>query len=144
MQEREKRPGRIDGEIVFAEKWARWQGYWYHSLTAFKIIAAGSIPVILTISKPEDSGRMWAGILGGMVAVMEALRSTFELEKRWTSKRLECEALKRERCLYEGRAGIYAKAEDPDALLIERTEAFIEERIAATLKTCHRAPRKSN
>src|SRR5437879_11521571 len=121
-----KLPGRIESEIAFCEQWARRQGYLYQSLTAFKIIAAASIPVILTLSKPGDSGRLWAGVLGGMVAVMEALRSTFELEKRWIQKRLECEALKSEETLYRARAGTYAKVDNPDVLLVERTEMLID------------------
>jgi hypothetical protein len=58
---------------------------------------------------------------------------------------LECEALKREASLYRERADVYAKTESPDALLVERTEAIIWNRIKAWAESSpvNRAERKN-
>jgi hypothetical protein len=58
-------PGRIEGEIAFAEKRAVRQGALFYRLTVFKVVAAGSIPVILSITI-KDSARVWSGVLAAL------------------------------------------------------------------------------
>jgi hypothetical protein len=123
-------PGRIEGEIAFTEKWAIRQGALFYGLTVFKILAAGSIPLILAIMEKEPA-KIWSGILGGLVAIVETFTTSFSLKQRFMQKRLECEALKTEESLYRNRAGAYARAESPDVLLVERTEGIIAKRIQA-------------
>jgi len=123
-------PGRIEGEIAFTERWANIQGSLFYGLTGFKIVAAASIPIILSVVS-TDSARLWAGVTGGLVAIVETFTVSFSLKDRFAQKRLECEALKQERWLYLGRAGVYAETETPEKLLVERVEAIIEKRIKA-------------
>jgi hypothetical protein len=129
-------PGRIEPEIAFTERWAVRQGAIYYSLTIFKIVAAASIPVILS-AMPGDSARISSGILGGLVAITETFTTSFSLKQRFIQKRLECEALKREASLYRGRTGAYAKTESADALLVERTEEIIKKRTDAWANDGH-------
>jgi hypothetical protein len=123
-------PGRIEGEIAFTERWARIQGALFYWLTGFKVVASGSIPVILSIV-PQEPARRWSGILGGLVAIVETFTASFSLKQRFVQKRLECEALRSEVWLYRNRAGVYARTESPDVLLVERTEEIIARRIRA-------------
>ncbi len=122
-------PGRIEGEIAFTEKWAKRQGTLFYLLAVFKVVAAGSIPVIL--SMPIRGAKIWSGILGGLVAIVETFTTSISLKQRFIQKRLECEALKSEKSLYLNLAGIYARVESPDKTLVERTEEIIGRRIKA-------------
>jgi hypothetical protein len=109
----------------------------------FKVVAAGSIPVILSITI-KDSARVWSGVLSGLIAIVETFTTSFSLKQRFIQKRLECEALGREVSLYRSRAGVYARAESPDILLVDRTEDIIEKRIKACAESApvDRAERK--
>ena len=60
-------PGRIDAEIAFTERWANIQGSLFYGLTGFKVVAAASIPIILSLVS-TDSARLWAGVMGGLVS----------------------------------------------------------------------------
>src|SRR6266853_4815223 len=137
-------PGRIEDEIAFTERWASIQGALFYGLTVFKVVAAGSIPVILSLEMFKDSARILPGVLGGLVAIVETFTSSFSLKQRLIQKRMECEALKREASLYRNRAGLYAKTESPDVLLVDRTEEIIEKRIKAWAESApvNRAERK--
>jgi hypothetical protein len=68
-------PGRIEDEIAFTEKWANRQGNLFYGLAVFKVVAAASIPVILSIDM--RGAKIWSGILGGLVAIVETFTTSY-------------------------------------------------------------------
>jgi Protein of unknown function (DUF4231) len=87
------------------------------------ISAAAVIPVIAKISGMSS---VTAG-LGVFIVVLEGLQQLNQYHSNWISYRSTCEALKHEKFLYLGKAGLYATANDPHALLAERIESLVSQ-----------------
>ena len=51
--------------------------------------------------------------LGTLIVILEGLQQLYQYHSNWISDRSTCEALKHEKFLYLGKAGIYAAANDP-------------------------------
>ena len=104
-----------DGKSLANQKSFRW-------IKVAEIIAAAIIPFLAGFQL-----RHWAwitGLLGVLVTVLEGLLHLFQYQQNWTNYRSTCEALKHEKFLYLGKAGPYAGAGDPHALLAERVESI--------------------
>jgi hypothetical protein len=65
------------------------------------------------------------GALGVLVVILEGLQHLNQFQRHWISYRSTCEDLKHEKYLYFGKAGPYAAAPDPHALLAERIETLV-------------------
>jgi hypothetical protein len=107
---------------------------WYdrksgYNQKAFKLLkictisAAAIIPVVAGIKAPS-----WvtAG-LGVFIVILEGMQQLNQYHSNWISYRSTCEALKHEKFLYLGKAGPYAAANDPHALLAERIESLVSQ-----------------
>jgi hypothetical protein len=94
-------------------------------LKAVTIISAAVIPVLTTAHIGHGSEIVAA--LGVLIAVVEGLQQMNQYQTNWTSYRLTGEALKHEKFLYFAKAGPYAGAENPAALLAERVESLISQ-----------------
>lgn len=107
---------------------------WYDSKSgsnqrAFKllkictIVAAALVPALAGISVLH-----WAtAALGVFIVVVEGLQQLYQFQSNWIAYRSTCEALKHEKFLYLAKAGIYASANDPHALLAERIESLVSQ-----------------
>lgn len=95
----------------------------FKSLKIGTISAAAFIPVLANIN-----GMSWvtAG-LGVLIVILEGLQQLNQYHSNWISYRSTCEALKHEKFLYLGKAGMYAAANDPHALLAERIESLVSQ-----------------
>jgi predicted PhzF superfamily epimerase YddE/YHI9 len=90
-------------------------------------VAAAAVPVAAGQSAPA-----WAtGGLGALIVVVEGIQQLFQLQPNWSTYRSTCEALKHEKFLYLSRAGHYASAARPEALLSERVESLVSQEHAA-------------
>lgn len=87
------------------------------------ISAAALIPVFAKID-----GMSWITVgLGVLIVILEGLQQLNQYHSNWISYRSTCEALKHEKFLYLGKAGMYAAAADPHALLAERIESLVSQ-----------------
>jgi hypothetical protein len=87
------------------------------------LAAAAAIPVLARI---ERLSWVTAG-LGLFIVVLEGLQQLYQFHANWISYRSTCESLKHEKFLYLAKAGIYATANDPHALLAERIESSVSQ-----------------
>jgi hypothetical protein len=87
------------------------------------ISAAALIPFAAMVD-----GMSWvtAG-LGVLIVVLEGLQQLNQYQSNWIAYRSTCETLRHEKFLYLAKAGIYATAGDPHALLAERIEASVSQ-----------------
>jgi hypothetical protein len=96
-------------------------------LKVCQIVAAAVIPVTAAESSPA-----WliSGI-GALILVLEGLQQLQQYQQNWTTYRSTSERLKHEKFLFLARAGPYASAANPEALLAERVEGLVSQEHAA-------------
>ena len=63
--------------------------------------------------------------------MLEGLQQLQQYQQNWTTYRSTAERLKHEKFLFLARAGAYASAERPEALLAERVEGLVSQEHAA-------------
>ena len=71
------------------------------------------------------------GAAGALIVVLEGLQQLQQYQQRWTIYRSTAERLKHEKYLFLARAGPYAGAERPEAMLAERVEGLVSQEHAA-------------
>jgi hypothetical protein len=112
---------RLDEQIGWYDQKSRHNQLFYKCFKGGGILAAASIPIVALSGAPP----LAAGMLGGLIAVLEGLQSLNQYQSNWIGYRSTCEALKHEKYLYLARAGDYSTASSPQALLAERTESLV-------------------
>src|SRR5258708_6761566 len=91
-----------------------------------KICTISAAALIPALAKIDGMNSITAG-LGVFIVVLEGLQQLNQYHSNWISYRSTCEALKHEKFLYLGKAGMYAAANDPHALLAERIESLVSQ-----------------
>lgn len=114
---------RLDEQIAWYDTKSRECQLRYKGLKAVVIIGAAAIPVIAAFDVPVYV----AGILGGIVVVVEGLLQAYQYHKNWITYRSTAESLKHEKYLYLARADAYAYSKKPLRLLAERIEGLISQ-----------------
>jgi hypothetical protein len=118
---------RLEEQIGWYSRGARRNKRHYLRIKVVQIVSAAAIPVFAATSLPT-----WvAGSLGALIVVLESIQQLFQFHSNWTHYRSTSEALKHEKFLYLARAGSYAAAANPDALLAERIESRVSQEHAA-------------
>jgi hypothetical protein len=112
---------RLDEQIGWYDRKSRRNQLFYKCFKSSGIVAAASIPIVALSGAPPVA----AGVLGGFIAVLEALQSLNQYQSNWIGYRSTCEALKHEKYLYLAKAGDYSAASNPQGLLAERTESLV-------------------
>jgi hypothetical protein len=118
---------RLDHQLVWYGLRSRHHKRWYLSLKIVQIVVAAAIPVVAAAGASAPV----AGALGAVIVVLEGVQQLFQFHQNWISYRATAEALNHEKYLHLARAGPYAAAARPDALLAERVEALVSEETAA-------------
>lgn len=78
------------------------------------------------------SAPVWlVGGAGAFIVVLEGLQQLQQYQQNWTTYRSTCERLRHEKYLFLARAGSYATAPAPEALLAERVEGLVSQEHAA-------------
>ena len=108
----------------------------YKRIKVIEIIAAALIPFLaaLHISDatpqpptlahiPLTIGTVTA-LLGVLITILEGVLQLNQYQQIWVTYRATCEALRHEKFTYLAKAGVYAAAADPRALLAERVETI--------------------
>ena len=122
---------RLDDQIVWYGKKSSFNQRWFKILKIAQIVAGALIPFTSSVGAPA----FVAGALGVLIVVFEGLQSLNQYQHNWISYRSTCEQLTHEKFLWLAKAGPYANAANPDALLAERIEALIANEIATWTTT---------
>ena len=116
---------RLEDQIAWYSSKSRDAHQKYTRFKVVEIIAAALIPFIAGLHLPYVA--MITGALGVLVTVIEGLIHLNQYQQNWTSYRATSEALKHEKFTYLARAGPYASAADPHAMLAERVEGLVSQ-----------------
>lgn len=118
---------RVEEQIEWYDRKSQHSQRWFKRLKVCQIVTAAAIPFVAGLSAP-----VWvAGGGGALIVVLESLQQLQQYQQNWSTYRSTCERLKHEKFLYLARAGAYATAADPDALLAERVEGLVSQEHAA-------------
>jgi Protein of unknown function (DUF4231) len=112
---------RLEDQIGWYDAKAISAQHWYKRLKVVQLLLAASIPV----AAAADASRVALAVLGALVVVVEGLQQLNHFHENWIQYRSTCEALRRERQLFIAVAGPYTHAQNPIALLAERTEGLM-------------------
>ena len=97
----------------------------YRRIKTIEIVAAAVIP-LLGAFRAYDLG-LATGALGVLITVLEGLLHLNQYHQNWIGYRATCESLQHEKYLCLAKAGDYATAADPRALLAERVESLVSQ-----------------
>ena len=102
----------------------------YKRIKLVEIISAALIPFLaaLHVADTHDYVKVafaiTTALLGVLITILEGVLQLQQYQQIWVTYRATCEALKHEKYTYIARAGVYASAADPRALLAERIETI--------------------
>jgi hypothetical protein len=102
----------------------------YKRIKVIEIIAAALIPFLSALHLSGNSSHLpitlgtITALLGVLITILEGVLQLNQYQHTWVTYRATCEALKHEKFTYIARAGLYAAAADPRALLAERMETI--------------------
>ena len=94
---------RLIGQIRWYDQAARKAQRRYRLLKVAEIVVAAAIPATAAVGGSVGL----AGVLGAIVVVLAGLQSLFGFQTNWTTYRATCEALRREKHLFQVGAGQY-------------------------------------
>ena len=96
---------------------------WFKRLKLVELVAAASLPPFVGLGAPD-----WvAAVIASLIVVLEGCQHLFQWHDHWNNYRSTCESLRHEQYLFLARAGSYAAAESPTALLAERIEGLVSQ-----------------
>lgn len=116
---------RLDEQIQWYDKKSRYAQHTFKRIKFVEIVSAAIIPFLAGVSIP-DAKLVIAG-LGVLITILEGILHLNQYQELWGNYRTTCEALKHEKFVYLAKAGPYATAADPYALLAEHMESLISQ-----------------
>ena len=121
---------RLEDQISYHnQKSSRYQKY-YKRMKVIEIVAAALIPFLaaLHVADTHDYVKfafaITTALLGVLITILEGVLQLYQFQQIWITSRATCEAMNHEKFLYLAKAGAYATAPDPLALLAERIETI--------------------
>lgn len=116
---------RLEDQISWYDRESIANQRYFKGIKMVEIVAAAVIPFLSAFSL---SRMTWVtGGLGVLITVLEGMLHLNQYQQNWIAYRSTCESLKHEKYVYIGKAAPYASAEDPRALLAERTESLVSQ-----------------
>ena len=109
---------RLDGQIRWYETSARRNNWGLKICKITSVTVAAAVAVFSAAAAPP----LAVATLGALIVVAQGVQEVFQFQAFWINSGRTKEVLKRERALYHAGAGPYARTDDPDRLLAERTE----------------------
>jgi hypothetical protein len=110
--------GRVDELIRWYDRHATSARILYCTIKVTQIVLAAAVPVAAGLELPK----LVTGSLGGLIVVLEGIQQLYRFHDNWVRYRWTTSAMQREKSLWTARAGDYATADRPDALLALRIE----------------------
>jgi hypothetical protein len=121
---------RLDDQIAYhSKKSSRYQKY-YKRIKVAEIIAAALIPFLsaLHVAETHPAVRIALAIttalLGVLITILEGILQLYQFQQIWITSRATAEAMTHEKFMFLAKAGAYATATEPLALLAERIETI--------------------
>jgi hypothetical protein len=102
----------------------------YKWIKGIEIVAAALVPFLSALHLSDVNSHLpitlgtVTALLGVLITVLEGVLQLNQYQQIWVTYRATCEALKHEKYTYIAKAGVYATASDPRALLAERMETI--------------------
>ena len=109
---------RVNRQIQWYDRHAITARIWYCGIKVSQIVLAAGVPVAAGLDLPS----LITGSLGGLVVVLEGIQQLYRFHDNWVRYRWTTGAMEREKALWTAKAGDYAEADRPDALLAIRIE----------------------
>lgn len=131
---------RLEEQLGWYERQSERSKRAFQALKVTQIVVAAAIPAIAAAGASVG----FAGALGAVVVVLEGIQQLFQFQQNWISYRGTAEALRRERYLYEARAGHYAETEQPDRVLAERLDGLLSQEHATWAEVHHRTAQEAD
>jgi Protein of unknown function (DUF4231) len=116
---------RLEDQIDWYDRKSRSSQRIFKRVKVVEILAAAAIPFLAALDYPHD--KLVTAGLGVLITILEGLLHLNQYQQNWTNYRSTCEALKHEKYVYLAKAGPYAEAPDPRALLAERVESTVSQ-----------------
>src|SRR5947207_2434551 len=125
MPESDPTMERLEDQIQWYDRKSTSNQHTFKRIKVTEIVAAAMIPFLVPLPIPYV--KLIVAGLGVLVTVFEGLLHLNQYQQNWITYRSTCEALKHEKYLFLGKAGPYASAADPRALLAERIESQVSQ-----------------
>jgi len=116
---------RLEEQIDWYNRKSSAAQHIFKRIKVAEILAAAIIPFLAGISLPHD--KLIIAGLGVLITILEGFLHLNQYQQLWATYRGTCEALKHEKYVYLAKAGPYAGAPDPHALLAERVESLVSQ-----------------
>ena len=100
----------------------------YRYLQWTLIILAALTPALIGINLNSLIGEGFghiATLTSVIVAILTAALKTFKYQENWINYRTTCEALKKEKYLYDAGLSDYQLSDDPEAQFVDKVEALL-------------------
>lgn len=123
---------RLEDQINWYDKKSAYNQTMFKGMKTITIVVSLLIPLFAAFAayKGNIDGKLVAliaGILGALIALLEAVQQLNQYHNNWTAYRSTAEALKHEKYLYLSNAGPYAAAANAKTLLAERVESSVSQ-----------------
>jgi Protein of unknown function (DUF4231) len=116
---------RLEDQINWYDRKSSHNQRMFKKLKTLTIIASVSIPLCAGLLVARFA--IITGVLGALIALVEAIQQLNQYQQNWITYRSTCEALRHEKYLFLANAGPYAAAGNPKALLAERIESQVSQ-----------------
>jgi hypothetical protein len=90
-----------------------------------QVALAAAIPLVALLWTDAVQTRMITAAMGALIGVLEGIQQTFQSPRLFVRFRSTIMSLEEEKLLYVNKAGPYASARDPNAVLAERSVAIM-------------------
>ena len=137
MSESNPTMARLEDQIGWYDKKSAYNQRMFKMLKAATIVIAIAIPLCAAFGAPPAI----TAVLGALIALIEAIQQLNQYQQYWITYRSTCEALKHEKFLFLGKAGPYASAANPLALLAERVESLVSQENAKWASLQEQSPK---
>jgi hypothetical protein len=118
---------RLDEQLAWYDAAAERSQRAFRVLKLTQIVVGAAIPVAAALGASAGA----AGVLGGVIVVLEGVQQLFHFQENWLRYRRSAETLRSEKHLFEASAGVYADTAKPVQLLAERIEALFAHELTA-------------
>lgn len=114
MKEQDYMTERVDDQYNWLDRKASWNQKRYKRIRAVVI----TVSVLIPLASGFISDEMWwlkiaVGAGGALVAIFEGITAMQKYQELWLQYRMTAEALKREKFLFQTKAGKYHTAQNP-------------------------------
>jgi hypothetical protein len=116
---------RLEDQIIWYGNRSGYNQRMFKALKTATVVASVTIPLCAAAGAPPFA----AGILGGLIALIEIFQQMNQYHQNWINYRSTAEALNHEKYLFLANSGPYSRtsATGTTALLAERIESLISQ-----------------